>query len=156
MVVIENIIVKLIAAKFYKNTKLGIIFDHQLSFKKHIEEKIASAKRKLMILSNVFRNSWGPNPKAARWAFTGIVRPALSYGSVVWANKAQSQHMKDKLKKLQRLALLSIAPVRKSTPTAALEILYDVVPLHLFVKEQALKTFVLLSKLRAATFKNNE
>ena len=121
---------------------LGIIFDHKLSFKKHIETKIASAKRKLMILSNVFRNTWGPNPKASRWAYTGIVRPALSYGSVVWANKAQSQYMKEKLKKLQRLALLSIAPVRKSTPTAALELLYDVKPLHLFVKEHALKTLV--------------
>ena len=124
-----------------KETKyLGITFDSTLSFQIHIENKIASAKRKLMMLGNVCRNTWGPNPRAIRWAYTGIVRPAIAYGCVVWADKAQTEKTIAKLSSLQRLALLQIAPVRKSTPTAALELLYDVLPLHLFLKEHALKT----------------
>ena len=42
------------------------------------------------------------------------------------------------------MALTAIAPIRKSTPTASLEILYDVMPLHLFIQEQALKSAVRL------------
>ena len=93
-----------------------------------------------MILAKVFRSTWGPKPSAAKWAYTGIVRPAFSYGCIIWADKAQSDGMIAKLKKLQRLALLLIAPVRRSTPTAALELIYDVKPLHLFLKECALKS----------------
>ena len=125
-----------------ENKYLGIIFDNQLSFKRHIESRIASAKRKLMMLGNVFRNTWGPHPAAARWAYTGIVRPALVYGSIIWADKAQKENIKAKLSSLQRLALLQIAPVRKSTPTAALELLYNIMPLHLYIREHALKSAV--------------
>ena len=119
---------------------LGITIDHKLTFKKHLENKIAAAKRKLMILGNVFKNSWGPTPRAAKWAYTGIVRPALTYGAIIWAGAAQKEEMRKALKKLDRLALLQIAPVRKSTPTAALQIIYDIMPLHIFIWEQALKT----------------
>lgn len=119
---------------------LGVIIDRGITFRQHIEGKIAAAKRKLMMLGKVCRDTWGPKPKASKWAYTGIVRPALAYGSIIWANKAQDGKLKDKLTQLQRLAMLLIAPVRKSTPTAALEMLYDIKPLHLFLKEYALKS----------------
>ena len=123
-----------------KQTKyLGVTIDTNLSFHKHITDKIAAAKRKLLLLGNVFRNSWGPHPRVIKWAYTGIVRPALAYGSIVWAHKAQTIHIRDQLTKIQRLALLHIAPVRRSTPTAALELIYDVMPLHLYTLECALK-----------------
>ena len=126
--------------KWSKASKyLGITIDSNLSFHKHVRDKLAAAKRKLLLLGKVFRKAWGPHPRAIKWAYTGIVRPALTYGSIVWAHKAQSEDMKAKLTKLQRLALLHIAPVRRSTPTAALELLYDVMPLHLYVLECALK-----------------
>ena len=95
-----------------------------------------------MMLGNVFRNTWGPHPSAVKWAYTGIVRPALVYGAIVWADKAQSKSIVNKLSSLQRLAMLQIAPVRKSTSTASLELLYDIMPLHLFIKETALKAAV--------------
>ena len=129
--------------KWSHETKyLGVTFDNQLSFKQHIDNKIAAAKRKLMLLGNVFRNTWGPSPAATKWAYTGIVRPALAYGSIVWADKTLNDQVKRRLSSLQRLALLQIAPVRKSTPTAALELLYDIMPLHLFLQEHALKTAI--------------
>ena len=121
---------------------LGVLIDHKLTFIPHIKSKIAAAKRKLMVLGKVFQNSWGPSPKATKWAYTGIVRPAFAYGAIAWSKAAQYEGIKSKLRTLQRMALLNIAPVRKGTPTAALELLYDVMPLHLFVKEMALKTSV--------------
>ena len=118
---------------------LGITIDDQLSFRQHISNKIAEAKRKLMLLRNVFCNSWGPCPQQALWAYTGIVRPALTYGSIVWAKAAQSDYCKKKLRSLQRLALIQVAHVRKSTPTAALELLYNTPPLEIYLWECAQK-----------------
>ena len=119
---------------------LGVTIDNGLTFKSHIESKIDGAKRKLMILGKIFGKAWGPHPGAVKWAYTGIVRPALAYAAVVWAHKAQTEEMKTKLSRLQRFALLQIAPVRKSTPTAALELLYNIMPVHLFLKEHSMKT----------------
>ena len=70
----------------------------------------------------------------------GIVRPTFTYGSIAFAHKLQSQTIKDKLKSLQRLALTQIAKVRPSTPTSALEIIYNVPPLDIYVWEVAQKT----------------
>ena len=119
---------------------LGITIDRNLSFQPHIENKLAQAKKKLMILRQVFDQAWGPQPKITRWAYTGIVRPAITYGSIAFATKLTTQISIDKLKKVQRLALIQIAKVRPSTPTSALEIIYNVPPLDLFIKETAQKT----------------
>ena len=45
---------------------------------------------------------------------------------------------------MQRLGLLQVAPVRQSTPTASLEIIYDLKPLDLYIREMAVKTYVRL------------
>ena len=119
---------------------LGITIDDRLTFKSHLDRVIASAKRKLMILGKVFGNTWGPHPKAIKWAYTGIVRPALVYGAIVWAHTIQSATCKAKLSTLQRFALRHVAPIRKSTPQAALDLLYDVMPLNLYIKEHAMKS----------------
>ena len=119
---------------------LGITIDRNLSFLSHIDNRIAKAKKKLMILRHVFDQTWGPNPKITRWAYTGIVRPSLTYGSIAFACKTRSQNIKDRFRTLQRLALIQIAKVRPSTPTSALEIIYNVPPLDLFMWEVAQKT----------------
>jgi hypothetical protein len=45
---------------------------------------------------------------------------------------------------VQQLGLLQVAPVRHSTPTASLEIIYDLKPLDLYIREMAVKTYVRL------------
>ena len=50
--------------------------------------------------------------------------------------------MQAELKKLQRLALVQIAKLRPSTPTTALQIIYNVPPLDLFLWETAQKTIL--------------
>jgi len=72
----------------------------------------------------------------------------LTYGCVVWAKAAERKYVKANLNKLQRLGLTSIANVRRSTPTAALEIIYDIPPIHLQIKEKAMNTFLRLGDLK--------
>jgi hypothetical protein len=78
------------------------------------------AKRLLMLAKHSISRSRGPNPMYAKWAYTGIIRPALSYGSLVWSRVCDNQTIILKLKQVQRLGLLQIAPERRSIATAAL------------------------------------
>ena len=46
----------------------------------------------------------------------------------------------DQLLRLNRLAAITIAPVQRSTPTKGLEVIYDLIPLDIFVERIALNT----------------
>ena len=72
----------------------------------------------------------GPKPNIVRLAYKTLVVPVLSYGCHVFANKLTGTHIIE-LKKLNRLACLSIASVLKKTPTIAMEIIYNLRPLDL-------------------------
>ena len=48
------------------------------------------------MLRQVLDKTWGPKPKIAKWAYTGIVRLTLTYGCVVWAGLI-TDTLRDKL-----------------------------------------------------------
>jgi hypothetical protein len=109
---------------FSKTAKyLGITLDDKLSWRPKIENKIKKAKRTLMAIRSVIGKLWGPSPECAKWSWTGVIRPALTYGAIVWSRTASQSWAKIKLQRLQRMALSQIAHVRPSTPSAALEIM---------------------------------
>jgi hypothetical protein len=63
-------------------------------------------------------------PGVVHWIYTLLIRPVLTYGSMIWWLKAT----KTELKKLQRLACLAIKGPMKMTPTAAVEVLLGLPP----------------------------
>ena len=75
-----------------------------------------------------------------RWAYTGIVRPMITYGAIVWAKAADKY--RTKLTRLQRLAMMSTAHFRRSTPTAGLEVMGNLMPLDIYVKGLAVRTAI--------------
>lgn len=118
---------------------LGINLNCKLSWNNHIDSKVKKAKQHMFILRKLIHCKLGPNPGIMKWAYESIVRPALTYGCHVWGanlNKTQTQ----KLKKVNRLGLLLIAPAWRSAPTNGLEIIYDVSPLDLHIKHLATMT----------------
>ena len=78
-----------------------------------------------------------------RWVYTGIIRPKLTYGALVWAHNLSSKQHK-KLKQLNRIACMSLTPTTRSTPQAALEIMYNIIPLDLHLTEAGLKSYLRL------------
>ncbi len=70
----------------------------------------------------------------------GIVRPRITYGAIVWA-KVASNHKKQ-LDRVQRLGLLAMAHVRRSTPTAGMEAALDMMPLDLYAQCAAVKATI--------------
>ncbi len=81
-----------------------------------------------------FGKTWGLAPKMVHWIYTSIVRPYLAYGIIAWWPRLELDTSKKLLSKIQRLACIGITSAMKSTPTAALEVLLDLPPLHLFLE----------------------
>ena len=117
---------------------LGVIFDCKLNWNAHLERVISKATASLFTCKRMVGNMWGLKPKMMLWIYTAIVRPILSYAAIVWWEKTTRQNVQRKLNKFQRLACLMVLGCSNLTPTAAMEVLIDIPPLHLFIKRDAM------------------
>ena len=70
---------------------LGVIIDSKLSWTEHINTKIIECKKILFSLRSAIGSKWGLTPERCWWVWETMVRPKLSYGSIVWAQAAQSK-----------------------------------------------------------------
>jgi hypothetical protein len=121
---------------------LGVVIDSKLNWMPHITQKIAACKKDLMMIRPLLQRTWSPKPMYTRWLYEGVIIPMLTYGSTVWGHAAQKATICEKLRSLQRLGLTAITLVRQGTPTMGMELIYNLPPLHLRIKECALGTFL--------------
>ena len=113
---------------------LGIVLDRKLNFQLHIDEKVKRAKYQLLKFRQAIGKLWGPLPYLTRWTYTGIVRPMVLYGALVWGQHAERRVLP--LSRLQRLAAGALTHVRQSAPTAGLEIICHLMPLDLLAQRE--------------------
>ena len=71
-------------------TYLGLKIDTKLSWNTHIDSKINKCKKFLMKTVHETRSNFGPKPKLMKWGFTGLVRPVLTYGAMIWGHAANT------------------------------------------------------------------
>ena len=69
----------------------------------------------------------------------------LCYGAMIWGHRAPE--LAAKLRRVNRMAINTFASFPKSTPTAALEVMLDVMPLHIFCEQEAIAARIRLSKV---------
>ena len=117
---------------------LGITLNHKLTWNTHFASQIAKCKRYLHMLQKSVKKPWGPKPTYIRWIYNAIVRPKLVYAALSWGHITRFPSKYQQLDKLNSFAADLITPVRCSTPVKTMEILYNLVPLHLFIKYEAL------------------
>jgi ribonuclease HI len=86
----------------------------------------------------ISQNNMGAPQLMMRWIWTSVVRPKLTYACAIWAQCCEEKHH-TKLNRLQRLALLQQGQFRKKTPGAALEVIADTPPLHLYLEQESVK-----------------
>jgi ribonuclease HI len=120
---------------------LGVIFDSKLTFKQHINTKFNKAKRLLFSAKAVTGEFWGPSPTLTKWLYTNIVRPTFTYGCLAWGHKTRSKTFANKAKRLQRLGLKSLGPIRTHSPTSGLEIVTYTPPLEHYIKGEIIAAY---------------
>ena len=123
---------------------LGVTLDSELKWRDHVHSKIKKAKGLLMKMANITRDYWGPKPKLMKWAYTGIVRPTLSYAALTWGHAIEDDTIITSLRRLNRLAMCTIVKVPRSTPTRAMQVILDIPPLHLHILKEGLSTYLRL------------
>ncbi|XP_028161440.1 uncharacterized protein LOC114353581 [Ostrinia furnacalis] len=126
---------------------LGVILDKELTWRKHQDTVIAKAMRVLGMCRGAYGKTWGLSPRVMRWIYITMVRPIILYGSIVWWPRIRLQTCRTALGKLQRTACLAITSAFRTTPTAALEIILGLPPLHLALEVDARKA---LHRLKGA------
>lgn len=115
---------------------LGVTLDKKLNWNSHLEKVITKGTNTLWVCSKALGKTWGLRPNMVLWIYSAIVRPKITYASLIWWPKTNEVTTQKKLGKLQRLACISITGAMKSTPSAALDALLNILPLHQFVKLQ--------------------
>ena len=107
---------------------LGVIMQSKLNYLGHIKSKISKAKSLLIRLKNCMGKVHGLKPRAAltmyKWS-----RAVITHGCLVWHQECDKKSIKKRLRDFQSYGLRQLGCLRRSTPTASLEILTDTTPL---------------------------
>lgn len=119
---------------------LGVIFSSNLLWRDHVDVAIKKATAAFWQLRRMLGSIWGLKPYVVRQLYLSIVRPILVHGSIAWWNRVELSCVQLQLSRLQRQACLGISSAFKTTPTVSLEMLLDLMPLHLFIKQHAAQT----------------
>ena len=85
-------------------TYLGFFLNNTLSWGTHVKNKIVNAEKKLFTSRSPIKPNWGPPQEGLEWLYTGVVRPTITYGSMIWGRTTEVC-FKIEMEKLQNLAL---------------------------------------------------
>ena len=124
-------------------TYLGVTFDKKQTWKPHIQQAEAKARRKLAILRKLAGTDWGAKTNILKQVYQGAVRPHLEYGSTAWSTTAKTHQQT--LDKVQNQALRIITGSMRSTPIKAMEETASIQPLH---QRRDAKNMILAEKIK--------
>jgi hypothetical protein len=116
---------------------LGLILDKGLAWKAQLKNVMNKAYRAFQTCKGTFGKTWGLKPRVVHWIYTMVMRTVLTYVSTVWWPRVRYDVSRTELSKIQRLACLAITGGMKATPTAAMEVLLGLPPLHVMIEAEA-------------------
>lgn len=119
---------------------LGIILDKKLNWNPHLEKVIHKARHSLWACQRTCGKKWGLAPKQLHWLYVTVVRPQITYGCIAWWECTLKVQTQMKLTRIQRTACMMVTGAFRSTPTAAMECLLGLAPLHLVIRSTARMT----------------
>src|SRR5919206_1662135 len=108
---------------------LGIWFDRKLTFKAHVEKRLAAASRIFYSISRLANTERGLSFQAMRKLYLACIVSVADYRVPVWW-KGQ-EYLLDKFKKLQNSALRKILGAFKTSPISAMEIEAGIASVHI-------------------------
>jgi len=116
---------------------LGVILDSRLTWKEHVDVKVKKVHNLMWACRRECGVAWGLKPKVVYWLYVTIIRPTVTFASLVWWPGCQTASAEMKLSRAQRSACLGITGAMRTTPTSAVEALICLPPLELVVRSEA-------------------
>ena len=128
--------------EYVESTKyLGVTLDTRLDWRCHLQTKTKTAIQLFFMLKKALGTYWGPKPNLIKWIYTGMVRPAISYGCLVWGRAAKLKGWHKKFRKINSLILRMMAPQRRATPIASMELMTYTEPIDIFLKKEMIMAY---------------
>ena len=116
---------------------LGMYFDHQLTWSKHIKTLTQKCQKDLNLMKMVSGTSYGADKKTLIRLYTTLIRSKIDYGCQTY-NCASATQLK-KLNVIQAAALRTATGAYKGTQNFSLEVECDIMPLQKCRDELQLK-----------------
>ena len=107
---------------------LGMIFDHRMTWKEHIEQLKSKCLTSLNVLKMTAHRNWGADRKTLELLYSTLVRSKMDYGSIIYDNAKNSDLQK--LNPIQNSAIRLITGALYTSPIPSLHIDANVIPLH--------------------------
>jgi hypothetical protein len=114
-------------------TSLGVILDSRLTWREHVDVRVREAQNLLWACRRACGGVLGLGSMVVHWLYVSVIRPSVTFASLVWWPGCQTASAKAKLSRIQRLACLGITGAVRTTPTRAMEALICLPPLELVV-----------------------
>ncbi len=123
---------------------LGVVLDNNLTFDQQAERAASSAIGAITKLGPLLNERGGVRAELGIALYKAYIRPLLEYGYSIWS--CANQTALEKVERAHRIALLKITGCTNSTPTEAMEILTNIVPIQLRLKETSCLEFLRLCR----------
>jgi len=63
---------------------LGMILDSRLTWKEQVDAKVKTARNSMWAGRRACGVTWGLGPKVVHWICVAIIRPPVTFASLVW------------------------------------------------------------------------
>ncbi|GBL89958.1 Retrovirus-related Pol polyprotein from type-1 retrotransposable element R1 [Araneus ventricosus] len=127
---------------------LGVTIDHKLSWQPHVIDQGKRAMDQYQNLCRIAGKTWGINKNIRRLLYKTVIERTLCHGAAAWGHNMTSRIQK-KLDSIQRLFLLYITGAYRTTPTAALQVITCLQPLHQQIQQNA--TYSRVARARSSS-----
>ena len=92
---------------------LGVTLDSKLNWNQHLQKIIRKGQTTLVVVRHMCGKKWGLRPNMVHWLYTGVIRPYIFHGALVWWPKVMQRTTKTQLGRIQRMACLAFTGAMK-------------------------------------------
>jgi hypothetical protein len=121
---------------------LGVIIDSKLSWKMHVNNLKTKALQLIMNINSFAERKFGLNRRSLEIIYKGAIITILSYGIPVCIEALQKKYNKLIFERLQRLVAIRLCSAYKTVSTDALNIISNLMPLDLRLKQLATENHI--------------
>ncbi|GBN02881.1 hypothetical protein AVEN_153235-1 [Araneus ventricosus] len=131
---------------------LGVKIDNKLNWADHLINMKTKLTHLHQKITRIAGTNWGLNKDLRRRLYKTVAERMILHGAAAWAYPLSVRQSR-LLNTIQRKFLLNITGAYSTTPTAALQVIEGILPLHIKAEQEAV--YVRTARLRKTSKYNN-